>query len=610
MTPFRSTKAHGEIRQSQLVSTFGPGSMIDLPNHAALVSGLEYWTAPSPDREIFEERLAAKVARVLDLNAIRLYRPPVDPPDAVTPQAGVRAWLFPQWFVVQREWTSSGGTRSRRLAPYKALERGRFPDRDRSKQKVVPVRFVQACINGHISDIDWPRFTHKPGDPCKRELWLDERGTTGEIADITVRCECGSSRPLVQASQREAQALGFCRGERPWLGPFSDEKCGGENGPVQPNRLLIRSATNAYFPQVMSAISIPDASAALRQAVDLTWADLEYVESMSDLEREMRKAKNKSILEPHPPAALLAEVMRRKGGLAPVPKTVKQAEIETLMSAEESVGEDTPSGDYYAKRLGLREPRAGATSKIDRVVLVHRLREVRAQVGFTRFEPVVTDLEGELNLDVRRASIAREISWVPAVENRGEGVFIALDRNALRDWRERPAVRKRGEALLGGFQAWQARHGDHSHFAGIDYVLLHSLSHLLITALSLECGYGATAIRERIYVGAEGYGVLLFTGSPDSEGTLGGLVHASRRLDRILLEACDMGMLCSNDPVCAQHEPSDPREERFLTGAACHGCLLIAEPSCERRNELLDRALVVPTVAEHGAEFFSVSDLR
>lgn len=608
--PFRSTKAHGEIRQSQLVSTFGPGSMIDLPNHAALVSGLDHWTPPSPDREVFEERLASKIAHVLDLNSIRLYRPPVDPPDAVTPQAGVRAWLFPEWFVVQREWTSTGGTRSRRLVAYRGLERGRFLDRDRSRQRVVPVRFVQACPNGHISDIDWSRFTHKPGDPCRRELWLDERGTTGEIADITLRCECGASRPLVQATQVDAQSLGFCNGKRPWLGPLSDERCGGDNGPAQPNRLLIRSATNSYFPQVMSAISIPDAAAALRQAVDLTWSDLESVESLTDLEYEMRKAKNRAILENHAPAALLAEVLRRKGGMSPPPKTVKQAEIETLMSAQDTVGDDTPAGDYFARRLDLSAPRQGTAAKLDRVVLVHRLREVRAQIGFTRFEPVVADLEGELSLEVRRASIAREITWVPAVENRGEGIFIALDRTQLRDWRERAAVRKRGESLLAGFQKWQARFGDHSRFFGLDYILLHSLSHLLITALSLECGYGASAIRERIYAGSEGYGILLFTGSPDSEGTLGGLVHAGRRTERLLRDACEVGMLCSNDPVCAQHEPADPREERFLAGAACHGCLLIAEPSCERRNELLDRALVIPTVAEHGSEFFTLSELQ
>lgn len=608
MSKFRSMKAQGEIRQSQVVSTFGPGSMVDLPNHAALIGGLDHWTHPTPDREIFEERLAAKIAHVLELPTIRMYRPPVDPPDALSPQAGIRAWLFPEWFVVQREWIN-GPARSRRLVSYRALDKGKYLDRDRSRQKVVPVRFVQACTNGHISDIEWPRFTHKPGDPCKRELWLDERGTTGEIADIIIRCDCGAQRPLVQATQITAQALGFCNGRRPWLGPFSDEKCGGETGPAQPNRLLIRSATNAYFPQVMSAISIPDASAVLKRAVDETWSDLEYVDSIAGLEHEMRKAKNKAILEKHSPSVILAEVMRRKSGGFEAAKSVKQAEIETLLSSETQIGEDSPAGDFYARRMVLPEPREGALAKIERVVLVHRLREVRAQIGFTRFEPVVADLEGELNLDVRPAAIAREISWVPAVENRGEGIFISIDRNEIKRWRDRRSVQERGIALLRGYQAWQARHGDHSDFFGLDYVLLHSLSHLLITAVALECGYGATAIRERIYTGGTGHGILLFTGSPDAEGTLGGLVQAGRNIHRFVRQACEIGTLCSNDPVCAQHDPADPHEERFLTGAACHGCLLIAEPSCERRNELLDRALVVPTVAQSGAEFFAEEDL-
>ncbi len=134
--------------------------------------------------------------------------------------------------------------------------------------------------------------------------------------------------------------------------------------------------------------------------------------------------------------------------------------------------------------------------------------------------------------------------------------------------------------------------------------MLHSLSHLLITAVSLECGYSASSIRERIYAGESGYGILLYTATPDSEGTLGGLAMVGRKTELHLRNALEMGQLCSNDPVCAQHRPDNPQEERFLHGAACHGCLLIAETSCERYNEYLDRELVVPTVMATGVEFF------
>jgi hypothetical protein len=136
--------------------------------------------------------------------------------------------------------------------------------------------------------------------------------------------------------------------------------------------------------------------------------------------------------------------------------------------------------------------------------------------------------------------------------------------------------------------------------------MLHSFAHLLITSVALECGYPASSVRERIYaLPAIGYGVLVYTGSSDAEGTLGGLVEVGRRIADAIHSALELGRLCSNDPVCSQHVPESAHEHRFLQGAACHGCVLIAETSCEQQNELLDRALVVRTVQGPGAEFFT-----
>jgi len=135
--------------------------------------------------------------------------------------------------------------------------------------------------------------------------------------------------------------------------------------------------------------------------------------------------------------------------------------------------------------------------------------------------------------------------------------------------------------------------------------MLHSFSHLLITAVALECGYPASSIRERIYALPEiGYGVLLYTGTTDAEGTLGGLIQVGRRIHEHVRNALETGELCSNDPVCSQHNPENQHEHRFLQGAACHGCVLIAETSCEQHNDFLDRALVVPTVQNLGTQFF------
>jgi len=238
---------------------------------------------------------------------------------------------------------------------------------------------------------------------------------------------------------------------------------------------------------------------------------------------------------------------------------------------------------------------------------VHRLREVVVQIGFTRFEAAVPDVNGDLALEVERAALSINQTWFPAVENRGEGIFIGFDPAVVVAWAARPAVQARGRQLLDGFKAWQTEHpGAKATFPGVPYIMLHTLSHLLLSAVALDCGYAPSSIRERIYVSEGGCGLLLYTAGPDSEGTLGGLVEAADRIDRYLRQALDLGRLCSNDPVCAQHQPENREENRPLLGAACHGCVLLAESSCERRNDFLDRALVVPTVDGSGVAFFDV----
>ena len=173
-------------------------------------------------------------------------------------------------------------------------------------------------------------------------------------------------------------------------------------------------------------------------------------------------------------------------------------------------------------------------------------------------------------------------------------------------WADRPAVTARLLQLRQGFQAWKNEHaGSSREFPPPPYILLHTLAHLLITTISLECGYPASSIRERVYAMPElGYGILLYTGSSDVEGTLGGLVDVGRRIADLLRSALALGAFCSNDPVCSQHDPQNAYEQQYLLGAACHGCVLVAETSCEQQNEWLDRALVVPTISAREAAFF------
>jgi Domain of unknown function (DUF1998) len=596
-------KPHGEMRQSQLVTTFGPGSMVDLPNYSVLVSGLEFWT---PGGEVISEpRLARKLARVLDVNSVELRTPPPASDDPTAAPTGIVGFQFPEWFITQGlEGSPNPSTRTRLLVHRKALTKGKYVDRDKKKRSVVPVRFVRACRAGHINDIDWYAFAHNGPSECakqSRQLFIDERGTSGDLTEIWIRCECGKERSMAQAAILANRALGSCDGSRIWLGPYTKETCG------EPNRLLIRSASNAYFPQTMSVISLPDRDDTVRRAIDAVWSYVEAVESIDDLKYERKKAAVKAGLEGIADDEVFAEIQLRRLGGTKGDKPVKVAELETLIASKDELGEDRPEGLFHARALPRSFWGRPWMNQFERVVLVHRLREVVAQVGFTRFEAAAPDIEGELDIGVRRAALSREANWLPAFENRGEGIFLQFKTKAISDWLQSAVVQARTMKLAMGFTEWRKEHqGTKREFPGAAFLMLHSFSHLLITALSLSCGYPASSIRERVYaIPNVGYGVLVYTATSDAEGTLGGLVQVGRTIHQTVKAALDLGMLCSNDPVCAQHDPAGQHERRFLHGAACHGCLLIAETSCEQQNDFLDRALVVPTVQDVGGQFFS-----
>jgi Domain of unknown function (DUF1998) len=598
----RNKRPPGQVRQSQVVTIFGPGSMFDMPDHSVIVGGLEYWTKGD---EIPEPRLVSKLQELLSVPTLALNAPPPDNDDPTSTQrTGITCWQFPEWFITQGALATEPGraSRSRRLIPRSSLTKGKFVDDNRKAQPVVPVRFVRACRKGHIGDINWYYFVHAGDSPCRRELWIDERGTSGDLSEVWVRCECKAERPIIDATKPEMYALGRCDGWQPWLGPRIRESCD------EKNRMLVRTASNAYFPQTMSVISLPDRDVAVAQAVDQIWEhQLQYVEEIDDLVKDRkRKPPVAAALEGLSDEEVFAEIASRKRGqVVGSDKSVKQAEFETLGSSKEEIGSDNPDGDFFARYLPKKYWDKPWMAAVERVVLVHRLREVTATVGFTRFESSSPDVEGELEIGVSRAQLARDVSWLPAIENRGEGIFLEFRREVIDAWLEKAAVTLRGEQLVAGFECWLKDHDkSHRQFPGLPYILLHSLSHLLITAVSLECGYPASSIRERIYAGSYGHGILLFTGTPDAEGTMGGLVQAGRQIARHMKAAIDLGRLCSNDPVCAQHATENEHECRFLHGAACHGCLLIAETSCEQHNDFLDRALVISTVDSNGAEFF------
>ena len=630
-------RPQGEVRHSQLITTYGPGAMVDLPDCSVVIGGLNFWMygPDQPPEEIDEPRLIAKLRQSLNVGSLRLRKPPIHDvgPGGQSRPGGIRSPEFPNWFVAQLDQTKEfdGKTyRTRHLVEGARLDKRKFVDADRKAHRVVPVRFVQTCPNGHLSDIDWREFVHRGKTTCRATLWLDEAGAGNDFTEIFVRCsnpacrEKWDRRQLSEAKQKlngdeeERPALGFCQGHRPWLGPFGQETCdnGKGKGGGYVNRLLVRSASNAYFPELISAISIPEPIDDVREVISKHLKAFEKITSTAKLEVWLEDYAPDHIKEPlacTEPALIFQALEAIRGGEAAPKETeaLKRQELRALVGPIDGLRRGTGSSRFEAEQLDLAAKPGWFRQRVNRVLKVHQLREVMALLGFTRLEPVVSQIDGDpLDLGVKRAQIdVKEATWLPAVENLGEGIFLSFDPDAIRSWLKSDGAAQHLSEHRDAFKTWNKEHGlteDKFKWPEGAYLMLHSLAHLLITEAALDCGYGASAIKERIYAFDDiGYGILLFTGGSGSEGSLGGLVGLADRIDELLAMALERAALCSNDPFCASHEPNDGLEKRYAHGAACHGCLLIAETSCERRNEFLDRALVVPTLIQRDAAFFT-----
>lgn len=590
----RVERPAGKVRRSQMVTTFGVGSMLDLVDRAVLVGGLDFWRQPRDKFVLEEPRLRERLAPRLAAAGYSLsedqafLEPPQGDDKAPDTACGVEVLEFPTWFVCQgcRALVRSGSLQVEG-------DRYRHQCNRQSKGDLVPVRFVTTCSRGHLEDFPWVHYAHRnhSDSTCGGTRLFLYEGASGDFSQIRVHCAtCRASERLAAAMVRGS--LPQCRGHRPWLGADAQQDC------PEFLRLLVRTASNAYFSQVESLLSLPELEDPLRRVVDRLWDTLKSA-TAETLTAFRTIEKVGASLEGYTNTQVLGVVEARRAGQEPELPPPRTAEFQYFISQPpEQPGEQPAEADILFARRRQAPPPAGIAS----VILVRKLEEVRTQIGFTRLEPLTANLQGEYDLDVRLALLGRATTWLPATRLIGEGVVVQLDEAAVQAWEQRPAVRQREQELQRGFEAYVADR-EVPRFPGIRFYLVHSLSHLLLNAISLDCGYSASAIRERLYCAPADdpqpmAAILLSTGTPGTEGTLGGLVEQGSDLLRHLRQGWDLGHLCSNDPVCGSHSPDRDLSERHLEGAACHGCLYLAECSCERFNHYLDRALVVPTMGQ------------
>jgi hypothetical protein len=240
--------------------------------------------------------------------------------------------------------------------------------------------------------------------------------------------------------------------------------------------------------------------------------------------------------------------------------------------------------EQWREFVELKAPRKnirGRAGVIQELVKVDRLKEVRVFMGFKREQG-----DTMVNPDV-----SGNPAWLPAIELYGEGIFFTLDEAMLAKWEQNDQVIRRFSSIQERFAALGR---EEPQALTPRFILLHTLSHLLIRQLEAAGGYPAASLTERLYCasGTEPMaGTLIYTTAPDQSGTLGGLAELTHpeHFWRILSQALDHALWCSSDPVCSEHEGQGPG---LLNLAACHACALIPDTACAYSNVLLDRGMV------------------
>jgi hypothetical protein len=620
MSP-RYRRRVGAVRPSHLMFTSGVGSLVDLPNFSVLLSGLDDWNYDGiPDWEpIAEPRLLAGVKALPGNQRVEQLRPApwmagLDAdPNGQAARVGVPTTPFPAWLRC---------TACNELAPLDSAVFGFENDKPRrphdarffhdscgrkksgKKPLAVPARFVLACTAGHLDEFPYPHFVHR-GVQCSQashqpKLHMEDRG--GNIgANVEIRCvSCGERRNIREAMGARGELnLPRCRGRHSQLATFDPDGC--DRKP----KVLVIGASNQWFAQTLSALAVPrTGSKELESKVEQYWKQVSelpkamyaYGRDNVPAFRELAKWTDDEI------GAAVETIRARKDG-EEGDEPAGYPDLRTPEWEIFSATEFPEANDEFALRRdpnGVPAPLKGIFAD---VVQAERLREVRALVGFTRLDAPDSD-DPEL---VTRAPLARsDPKWVPASEVRGEGIFLRVPEALLSEWEVRVAdseALRRHQGAYGHFR--RNRYSDRIagpfepmlHWPGARYIALHTLSHLLIRAISLGCGYSSASLTERIYAGNEDdprSGILIYTAVPDAEGTLGGLVSQAEpeRLVRLTRRALRDAMRCSSDPLCAERVPAPHAD--FLHGAACHVCLFLSETTCERGNRFLDRRFVVP----------------
>jgi hypothetical protein len=574
-----------------MITTYGVGSMIAVDSESFIVAGIDSWNVA--EAPVIHER---RLARVLGVKYFRL-----PPASDDTSKDGVHVRRFPLWH------SCPGCTTLQHVRKFNSPPRKN--ECGDCSEELVPSRFVVACAHGHIDDFPYWKWAHRDNRQsdsaghCGGEMHLRTSGRTASLRSVLISCTCGIPEVSMEGAFRRSALTKLkvrCEGRRPWLKDAPAEAC------TETPRTLQRGSSAAWQPIVKSVLAIPPWSNERTNGLARELDDEVRTYDRPQLEGFV-KGLNKNL-----PAGLR-------------PFSVEEVEALILAEAhdEPEPGEDAPRDHAY---LALRAQEYGRLSEgdddqqfvceppsadssplrefgLDQPMLVKRLREVRALKSFSRVD------SPDSNTDVHEADLSLvRTDWLPAMEVQGEGVFLRLDQERIDEWAGNVAVAARVDRMRANHQRLLLERSQDPANVPVSpatprLVLLHTLAHVLINEWSLDGGYPAASLRERLYSDDAMAGLLIYTATSDSAGSLGGVVAQGDpdRLAQALRTALARAEWCSADPLCIESEASGTGS---INLAACHACVLLPETSCEQNNGLLDRALLVGTPQNPSLGFF------
>lgn len=595
------------LRRGALISVYGPGSLVDFRSDNAPISCIIKEYVNWGSQPVIEEpRLAAL------LNTQSFRQPPVES-DNNGSQTQTFIEQFPKWLQCPT---------CKRIGHLKTWPSPSFSNHfDRycavcstNSRKVycIPIRFIAYCKKGHISDFPWHIFVNhsdqcENNKPLEDQLILKSKGPS--IADIFVSCpSCQASRPLIDAYKKSNFN---CLSYSPWKDfPSNSVECN------QKLKITQRGSSSVYYPIHQSSISIPPWSSQIESYLKPEYRTIVNIDNPSD------RRKLITLLASTPGTYTGICVERGKLSLEQLiqyfdeRQEYSQSKKDNLsLKAEEysvlasSVSTEYNSEAFIARPVSLLN---AFNQYFAGVSEIKRLREVKALVGFTRVEP-------SQDKEFIQAISSKETAskWLPATENFGEGIFIDFNTPYLKEWASSAVVKKHFNSLVSGFFEALISDGqdieDYKKILSPEFYLIHTFSHLLVRNLSTKCGYSSASIRERVYSFNSDlsgcspvFGLLLYTSSTDSDGSLGGLCGMAKiqNFEALVIDSLREGVWCSSDPLCI----SRPNAGRLTASlASCHNCTLLPETSCEFFNSFLDRSFLFDGSNDPSLGFFKPS---